>query len=65
MAGTAVDTAPDRIARPWLSPLNKRRLQNFKANRRGYWSFWIFLVLFVLSLFSEWIANDKPVLVSY
>ncbi|ESZ11765.1 ABC transporter permease [Mesorhizobium sp. L48C026A00] len=53
------------MARPWLSPLNQRRQQNFKANRRGYWSLWIFLVLFVLSLFSEWIANDKPVLVSY
>ncbi|TIX59573.1 MAG: ABC transporter permease, partial [Mesorhizobium sp.] len=65
MTGAAAETAPDRIARPWLSPLNQRRLQNFRANRRGYWSLWIFLVLFVLSLFSEWIANDKPVLVSY
>ena len=36
--------------RPWLSPLNRRRWANFKANRRGYWSLWIFLVLFVLSL---------------
>ena len=35
------------------SPLNRRRWQNFKANRRGYWSFWIFLVLFVVSLFAE------------
>ncbi|MDN2567331.1 ABC transporter permease [Aquibium sp. A9E412] len=51
--------------RPWLSPLNRRRWQNFKANRRGYWSLWIFLVLFVLSLFAEFLANDKPVLVSY
>ena len=51
--------------RPWLSPLNQRRWQNFKANRRGYWSLWIFLVLFVLSLFSEFIANDKPVLAFY
>jgi microcin C transport system permease protein len=48
-----------------LSPLNRRRLQNFKANRRGYWSFWIFMVLFVLSLFAELIANDKPILASY
>ncbi|MDQ0318423.1 microcin C transport system permease protein [Pararhizobium capsulatum DSM 1112] len=48
-----------------LSPINLRRWQNFKANRRGYWSFWLFLVLFVLSLFAEFIANDKPVLVSY
>ena len=43
-----------------LSPLNRRRWQNFKANRRGYWSFWVFLVLFVVSLFAEFIANDKP-----
>ncbi|WP_163270434.1 ABC transporter permease [Chelativorans alearense] len=51
--------------RPWLSPINQRRWQNFKANRRGYWSLWIFLVLFVLSLLAEFIANDKPILVSY
>ena len=43
-----------------ISPLNRRRWENFKANRRGYWSFWIFLTLFVLSLFAEFIANDKP-----
>jgi microcin C transport system permease protein len=48
-----------------LSPITKRRWQNFKANRRGYWSFWIFLVLFVLSLFAEFIANDKPFYISY
>ena len=48
-----------------LSPLNKRRWQNFKANRRGYWSLWIFLVLFFVSLFAEFIANDKPLFVSF
>lgn len=48
-----------------LSPLNQRRWQNFKANRRGYWSLWIFSILFVLSLGSEFIANDRPILVSY
>jgi len=48
-----------------LSPLNRRRWQNFKANRRGYWSFWIFLALFGTSLFAEFIANDKPFLVSH
>ncbi len=58
-------TAEAPVKRPWISPLNRRRWQNFKANRRGYWSLWIFLVLFVLSLFSEFIANDKPVLASY
>ncbi|HUB63748.1 MAG TPA: ABC transporter permease [Methylocella sp.] len=47
------------------SPINQRRLANFKANKRGYWSFWIFLFFFVLSLFSEVIANDKPLLVVY
>ena len=62
---TAVETIRDRSEKPWLSPLNQRRWQNFKANRRGFWSLWIFLILFVLSLFAEFIANDKPILVSY
>ncbi len=48
-----------------LSALNRRRLDNFKANRRGYWSFWIFLVLFFMSLFAEVIANDRPILIEY
>ena len=48
-----------------LSPLNARRWRNFKTNRRGYWSLWIFLVLFVLSLFAELIANDQPLFIHY
>lgn len=48
-----------------ISPLNRRRWQNFKANRRGYIAFWAFLVLFVISLFAEFIANDKPFLIIY
>jgi microcin C transport system permease protein len=48
-----------------ISPLNRRRWQNFKANRRGYWSFWIFLILFIVSLFAELIANDRPFLIQY
>lgn len=48
-----------------LTPLTQRRLHQFRANRRGYWSFWIFLTLFVVSLFAEFIANDKPILVRY
>ncbi|HRF08626.1 MAG TPA: ABC transporter permease [Xanthobacteraceae bacterium] len=48
-----------------LSPINQRRWQNFKRHRRGYWSLWIFTILFVLSLFAEMIANNKPFLVSY
>lgn len=48
-----------------LSPLTRRRLQNFRANRRGYYSLWIFATLFGISLFAEFIANDKPFLVFY
>ena len=48
-----------------LSPINQRRLAQFKANRRGYWSAILFSILFVLSLFAELIANDKPFLVVY
>ena len=48
-----------------MSPLTRRRLRNFKQNKRGYWSLWIFSCLFVLSLFAEFIANDKPLLVSF
>jgi microcin C transport system permease protein len=48
-----------------ISPLNRRRWLSFKANRRGYVAFWIFMVLFVISLFAEFIANDKPFYVSF
>ena len=48
-----------------LTPLNKRRLANFRANRRGWWSLWIFAVLLVVSLGAEFIANDKPLLIRY
>ncbi|MAB14981.1 ABC transporter permease [Parvibaculum sp.] len=48
-----------------ISPVNKRRWRNFKANKRGYWSLWLFLILFVVTLFAEFIANDKPLFVLY
>lgn len=48
-----------------LSPINRRRWNNFRANGRGYWSLWIILILFTLSLFSEFLANSRPVLVVY
>jgi microcin C transport system permease protein len=71
-APTAPDLAPDiepagplGVAGPprgfELSPLNARRWRNFKANKRGYWSLWVFLVLFVISLGAEFIANDRPI----
>jgi len=51
--------------RPWLSPLQRRRWEVFRLNVRGYWSLWIFLVLFGITLCSEFIANDKPILIKY
>ncbi len=48
-----------------LSPLNQRRWRNFTRNRRAYWSLIVFGILFGLSLLAEFIANDKPILVSY
>ena len=48
-----------------LSPLNQRRWRNFKRNRRAFWSLIVFSVLFGLSLFAEFLANDKPILVNY
>jgi microcin C transport system permease protein len=48
-----------------ITPITRRRLDNFRANRRGFWSLWIFLVFFGASLFAEFLANDRPLLVSY
>ncbi|WP_235604721.1 ABC transporter permease [Sulfitobacter sp. EhC04] len=54
-----------KAPRGWLSPLNKRRWRNFTRNRRAYWSLWIFAILFGISLFAEFVANDRPILVNY
>ena len=60
---------PDGVAGapvvPHLSPVNQQRLRNFTANRRGHWSFWLFVILFVLTLFSELIASDRPIVAEY
>jgi microcin C transport system permease protein len=64
--GAAAGGPPDeRVLGFSITPLNRRRLDNFKANRRGYWSMWIFLALFFTSLFAEFIANDRPVFIWY
>ncbi|MGH1375677.1 MAG: ABC transporter permease [Alphaproteobacteria bacterium] len=47
------------------SPLTQRRLKQFRANKRGFWSLWIFLFLFIIGLSAEFIANDKPLLMQY
>ncbi len=48
-----------------ISPLTRRRLAIFRSHKRGYWSLWIFLVLFCLTLFAEFIANDRPLLIRF
>ena len=55
----------DRILGMPVSPLTRRRLRNFRANKRGFWSLWIFLSLFLISLVAEIVANDNPILVVY
>ena len=53
------------MPRPVMDALQRRRLENFRSNRRGYWSLWILVTLFVLSLFAEFFCNDRPLLLSY
>jgi microcin C transport system permease protein len=48
-----------------ITPLTRRRLDNFRANKRGFWSLWIFLVLFGVTLVAEFVANDRPLLIKY
>jgi microcin C transport system permease protein len=47
------------------SPLTQRRWANFKANKRGFWSLWIFLALFTFTLGAEFVANDNPLLIEF
>jgi len=61
----AEDATAPRVFGVTVSPLGVRRWQNFTANRRGFWSLWIFLALFTVTLFAELVANDKPLLVRY
>src|SRR5262249_10287802 len=48
-----------------ITPLTQRRLRQFSANRRGFWSLWVFLALFLFSLPAEFVANDRPLLIRY
>jgi microcin C transport system permease protein len=58
-------TTRSRLMGLSITPMTARRLVNFRANKRGYWSLWLFLVLFLVTLFAEFIANDKPLLVRF
>jgi microcin C transport system permease protein len=65
LAPAGIPAPPSAAKAPRLSPLNQRRLANFRANRRGYWSFVIFMALFLVTLFAELIANDRPIIAKY
>jgi microcin C transport system permease protein len=64
-AGQADAIVPDRFLGRPISPLTRRRLDSFCRNRRGFWSLWIFLALFFVSLFAEFIANDRPIVIRF
>src|SRR3569623_3524005 len=55
-------SAPAKAA---LSPIAQRRLRIFLRNKRGAWSLWIFLAIFLVTLGSEFIVNDRPIIASY
>ncbi len=57
--------AEDRILGVRITPIGRRRLANFRANRRAFYALWIFLGLFVVSLFAELVANETPIVVYY
>src|SRR5258707_10463812 len=63
ITGQVLRPAGDVFLGRRITPLTRRRLDNFRTNRRGFWSLWIFLVLFVVSLFAEFIANYRPLLI--
>ena len=65
LAAASRAAAAARRVHPSLAAQPASACELSSANRRGYWSFWIFLVLFVLSLFAEFIANDRPIVASY
>jgi microcin C transport system permease protein len=65
MATASDAPANERLMGVKISPITRRRLYNFRANRRGYWSLWIFLAVFIITLFAEFVANDKPFLVFF
>lgn len=48
-----------------LSPITRRRLHQFRANTRGFYSLWIFLALFIMAIAAPLIANDRPLVVSF
>jgi len=65
LPGMVLPPAGDVFLGRRITPLTRRRIENFKANKRGFWSLWVFLALFLTSLFAEFIANDRPLILGY
>ena len=60
-----ISVSAPALAKPALSPITRRRLRIFFSNKLGAWSLWIFLAIFLVTLFSEFIVNDRPIIASY
>lgn len=56
---------PEDFLNKHLSPLTLRRIRTFQSNRRAFWSLVVFLIVFILTLFAEILANDRPLAVHY
>lgn len=65
MTEAPVEFTEDKLFGRRVSPLTLRRWHNFRENSRGFWSLWIFLLLFIVALCSELVANDKPILIKF
>src|SRR3954463_1638140 len=63
--GVELPPAGDLFLGRRITPITRRRIENFKANRRGFWSLWLFLILFGTTMCAEFIANDRPLLIKY
>ena len=48
-----------------MSEINKRKIKNFKNNKRGLFSLYVLLIILIITLPAEFIANDKPLLINY
>ncbi len=48
-----------------LQPVARRRLAVLRAHKRGWWSLWLFTALFLICLFAEFVANDRPLVIRY
>ena len=48
-----------------LNPLTIKKFRRFKSIKRGYYSFIIFLMMILASLFAEMLVNNRALIVRY